>query len=89
MSKSLVTRRAALASLASLAAFPALAQPAQAPVTHFRAIQIDLAPLRSTGDNASADVIAKELPGFLAHYFAAYLTPEIAAPPSCARGSTA
>jgi hypothetical protein len=78
MSDAWLTRRAAAASLASLAALailPARAQPRPAPISRFRAIQIDLAPLRSSGDRASADVLAKELPGFLAHYFAPYLAP--------------
>lgn len=75
MSKTLVSRRATLTALASLVTLPALAQPAAAPTTHFRAIEVDLGPLRASGDSESAAVMAKELPGWLQHYFAAYLTP--------------
>jgi hypothetical protein len=41
----------------------------------FRALQVDVGPLRRTGDTTSADVIGHALPAFLHQYFARYLDP--------------
>ncbi len=72
MTVSAPSRRAALAALASLPAWAALA--AAAPWT-FRAIEVDVSPLRRVGDNASADLIAAELPDLLRQSLAGRFTP--------------
>jgi hypothetical protein len=77
MDNRLLTRRAALSTLAALAAAPGIAM-AAAPVagTRFREIRVDVAPLRANGSGQIADWIAAELPGLLRKSFAAYLAPD-------------
>jgi len=77
MRSSLVSRRFAIHSLAALAILPLAARASESlgAQTRFRAIRVDVSPLRRTGDRISADFIARTLPGFLQQYFAAYLAP--------------
>ena len=72
-----IARREALFALAGVLAFPALAYaagPAAAP-RRFRAIQVDVGPLRRTGDTDTADYLARNLPALLNTAFAPYLAP--------------
>ncbi len=57
MAKVRIARRDALIALAGVLAFPSLAFAAEgvAAPRRFRAIQVDVAPLRSTGDTDTAD----------------------------------
>jgi hypothetical protein len=68
------SRRAVLACLASITAFPAAAVFA-APAQRFRAIEVDVSPLRATGDTITAQWLAKDLPELLNQAFANYLAP--------------
>lgn len=73
MSKNLISRRTALLSLAAaLAPVSARAQDAN---VRFRAIEVDVRPLRENGDTHSAEVIAAELPGALRAALGAHLAP--------------
>ena len=76
MANTSIARRDALFALAGVLAFPALARAAgpEAP-QRFRAIQVDVAPLRSSGDTDTADYLARTLPALLNRSFAAYLAP--------------
>jgi len=69
-----ITRRAALAALATSAVFSAVTARAEAP-EKFRAIEVDVSPLRSTGDAISAGWIAAALPELLKTAFADHLAP--------------
>ncbi len=62
--------RAAVASMAALVA----ASSAQAQ-SRFRAIEVDVAPLREGGNSDAADRVARELPPLLQKSFAAHLAP--------------
>ena len=77
MPSSSMSRRFVIRSLAAAALFP-LSAGASEPLdgqTRFRAIRVDVTPLRKTGDRISADFIERTLPAHLQHYFAAYLAP--------------
>jgi len=69
-----LTRRAALTLLASAAAFPVAAVQA-APGMKFRAIEVDVSPLRASGDAITAQWLAEDLPGLLRAAFAGDLAP--------------
>ena len=77
MAKVRIARRDALIALAGVLAFPPLARAAGdvAAPRRFRAIQVDVAPLRSTGDTDTADYLARNLPALLNRSFAPYLAP--------------
>jgi hypothetical protein len=65
---------------ASLGAAPAHAQ------ARFRAIEVDVAPLRQGGNTEAAERVARELPPLLQKSFAAHLAPaDRSAPVLCAR----
>jgi hypothetical protein len=77
MSIGALTRRAALADLGAgallfaAAVRPALAQPA----VRFRAIEVDVAPLRASAGDPTADWVEQELPRDLAQALAAHVSP--------------
>jgi hypothetical protein len=77
MDSRIISRRSAIAMLAGMIAIPtfARADDALGRQARFRAIQVDVTPLRHSGDAVSADFIARELPGFMRQYFAPYLAP--------------
>jgi hypothetical protein len=73
----MISRRSAMAAFAGFFTLPVIARAGENPNPgwRFRAIQVDVSPLRQSGDPTSAEFIAMELPGQLQHYFGAYLTP--------------
>jgi hypothetical protein len=76
MSLPVLSRRSAFCVLAAGLAAPLLASRASAqPTTRFRAIQVDVSNVRRSGDNVSADRIARELPALLQRSFAGHLAP--------------
>ena len=75
MNLRILSRRSAIAALAALIATPALAAGASAQPTRFRAIEVDVANVRKSGDVVSADRIARELPALLRRSFAAHIAP--------------
>jgi hypothetical protein len=76
MSASQITRRSALTALAGMLAAPTLAHALGGPAaTRFRAIVVDVGPMRAKGDMITADWIAQDLPGLLRKSFAANLAP--------------
>jgi hypothetical protein len=77
MSALCLTRRAALAALAALAvpaAVPVQGANAQ-PGVRFRAIVVDVSPLRASAGDPTAAWVRQELPGALAQALAAYISP--------------
>jgi len=68
-----LTRRAALTLLASAAAFPSAVN--AAPGQRFRAIEVDVSPLRANGDTITAGWMAETLPALLRTAFAGQLSP--------------
>jgi len=83
MAKVRMARRDALIALAGVLAFPSLAHAAEAVAAprRFRAIQVDVAPLRRTGDTDTADYLARNLPALLNTAFAPYLAPGVSRAP--------
>ena len=76
MSLSVLSRRSAIAAFAgTLAATPLAVRAFAQSATRFRAIEVDVNNVRSSGDNVSADRIARELPALLQSSFAAHLAP--------------
>jgi hypothetical protein len=73
MSEILISRRAVALGLA--AAIIPLSARAQGEGLKFRAIEVDVRPLRATGDTLSADVIAQELPAALRAELGGHLVP--------------
>ncbi len=73
MASSKISRRTALATLAAALSWPACAAKA-APWT-FRAVEVDVSPLRRAGDTITADWLAEDLPGLLSESLGARLTP--------------
>ena len=73
MSASALNRRAAIRAAAALAMSPAiaLAQPA----IRFRSVEVNVAPLRATTGDPTADWVAEALPGLLAQALGPYLSP--------------
>ena len=72
MSAFAVSRRAFVAGLVAVAAAPASAW---ADAGRFRAIELDVSPLRRAGDTITADWIARDMPPMLGKSFAGYLAP--------------
>ncbi len=68
-----LTRRAALTALGAFAVAPAAAV-AQGPA-RFRAVQVDVAPLRASAGDPTAAWVAESLPGALARALGPYLAP--------------
>ena len=68
----LMSRRAALAGLAGMALLPAAARAGD---WRFRAIEVDVRPLRAGGDTITADWISRDLPALLRNRFAAHMAP--------------
>ena len=76
MNLPVLSRRTAFCALAAMLAAPLLASRASAqPTTRFRAIEVDVSNVRRSGDNVSADRIARELPALLKGSFAGHLAP--------------
>ena len=73
MSNNLISRRSALLFVAA-AMMPTLVR-AQQSNLRFHAVEVDVGPLRKTGDSHSAAVIAAELPGALRAALGAQLVP--------------
>jgi hypothetical protein len=77
MSISALTRRAAIRSLSAFAGLsigairPALAEPA----IRFRDVRVDVAPLRASAGEPTAEWVERELPGDLAKAMGAYISP--------------
>ena len=71
-----VSRRGALAAILAAIAAPALTSEAVAASRYrFRAIEVDVAPLRRAGHTLTADWLAADLPGELRRAFARHLAP--------------
>ena len=68
----LLTRRGALALAANAAISTAVRA---APALRFRAIKVDVAPLRANGDTITAQWMAEDLPDLLQRAFAEYMAP--------------
>ena len=70
-------RRVAIASLASLVwvSLSVLGASSAEAQSRFRAIEVDVSPLRAGGNAGAADRIARELPPLLEKAFAAHLAP--------------
>lgn len=73
--RSSLSRRAVLTALGAFAAAPAMAASPPLAGVRFRAVAVDVAPLRATGADDYADWIAAELPGLLRQSFAARWAP--------------
>ena len=91
MAITLISRRLAVLSL--VGAFsglgPVLAGEAAVPAQIFRAVEVDVSPLRRAGDRASAEMMVEDLPALLNRSLAAYLAPATGGLLSFASGSTA
>jgi hypothetical protein len=71
-----VSRRGALAALLAAFATPALTNASLAAGRYrFRAIEVDVAPLRRAGHSQLADWLAADLPGDLRRSFASHMAP--------------
>ena len=77
MASLLVSRRSAIAALATAVACPVLAygQQSAASGLRFRAIKVDVSGVRDSGDPTSAEWIAEDLPEDLRKVFAPYMAP--------------
>jgi hypothetical protein len=76
MHSSLISRRRAITALAGGLVWPSLGRAQEAaPARRFRAIEVDVSPLRSKGDAATADWIAKDLPALLRASLGARFSP--------------
>ena len=71
-----ISRRGALAAILTAISAPALTSEAFAASRYrFRAIEVDVSPLRRTGHTVMADWLAADLPGELRRSFARHLAP--------------
>jgi hypothetical protein len=71
-----VTRRGALAALGALAFPPVAVQSVLAqPTVRFRAIKVDVSPIRASMGDPTAAWVEEALPGALAHALAPYMAP--------------
>ena len=74
---SAVTRRAAIANLGTftLLSMGAVGRALADPAVRFREIRVDVAPLRASAGDPTADWVEQELPGDLTRALSAYLAP--------------
>lgn len=73
----LISRHLAVLALLGLVCGPQLARAgeATAPAPIFRAVEVDVGPLRQAGDRASAELMSEDLPAFLSRSLAARVVP--------------
>ena len=69
------TRRAVTGNLGALILLSAVARTRADPIVRFREIRVDVAPLRASAGDPTADWVEQTLPGHLSQALSAYLAP--------------